>query len=440
MNEDLIPGFGNNLYAKKMERTRAEQTADEIMGLYRQHGGNEYAGERVTQLEHMAQAAVLAESQGFEEEVVLAAFLHDIGHICVSAMGDNEMEGFGIRDHEEVGATFLRDKGFSSRLIRLVESHVDAKRYLTWKHPEYYNQLSEASKKTLEYQGGRMPKEEALIFEEQPLFDLIIQMRRWDEEAKVEELQTGDIEKYRAMIIHHLEEQPKKTGGHFQLVVCDIAGTTVEDKGDVAAAFLSAFHQFGIAMDPTEVDKVMGYRKKDAIYRLLNKFFPEKLQEDPSIGGKIHDAFISEMIIFYSNDTALRPMPYAVSLFSELKQHGIKVALNTGFTRAITQTILDRLQWRQGHHFDKVISSDEVTNGRPSDDMINSLMKELGVADPSTVVKVGDTEVDIEEGKNAGCGMVVAVTTGALSRSQLEAFKPDHIIDSLNELPKLILL
>ena len=188
-----------------MITTDPAQTANEIIGLYQQYGGAEYAGERVTQLEHMVQAAQLAEEQGYDDEVILAAFLHDIGHICVSAEGDNEMGEYGIKDHEEVGALYLQEKGFSKRLIRLVESHVEAKRYLTWKYPEYYDQLSDASKKTLEYQGGQMDTDEALAFEKYPLFDLIIQMRRWDEEAKIEHKPLGNWEKYRDMIVKHLK-------------------------------------------------------------------------------------------------------------------------------------------------------------------------------------------------------------------------------------------
>lgn len=131
----------------------ANTVADEIIDLYRHHGGSEYAGEKVTQLEHMVQAAQLAEMQGYDEEVVLAAFLHDIGHICEEAHGDNEMGGYGIKDHEEAGADFLRKNGFSEKLITLVQSHVEAKRYLTCKYSEYYDQLSEASKKNARIPG-----------------------------------------------------------------------------------------------------------------------------------------------------------------------------------------------------------------------------------------------------------------------------------------------
>src|SRR6201985_810165 len=180
-----------------MTTEQALEVNNEIMRLYEAHGGAEYAGEKVSQLEHMVQAAQLAEAQGFDEEVILAAFLHDVGHISEAAKGDNEMDGFGIKDHEELGAEFLREKGFSKKIVRLVESHVEAKRYLTIKDPSYYAQLSEASKKTLEYQGGPMTEEEAAAFEQYPLFPLIIQMRKWDELAKIEHKTVPDLQHYR---------------------------------------------------------------------------------------------------------------------------------------------------------------------------------------------------------------------------------------------------
>ncbi len=188
-----------------MTTEQAREITDEIMSLYNEHGGAEYAGEKVSQLEHMAQAAQLAEAQGYDEEIILAAFLHDIGHISEAAKGDNEMDGYGIKDHEELGAEFLREKGFSKKVARLVESHVEAKRYLTYKDPAYYANLSEASKRTLEYQGGPMTAEEATAFEQYPLFDLIIRMRNWDEQAKIEHQPLPDLQHYREMMLHHLQ-------------------------------------------------------------------------------------------------------------------------------------------------------------------------------------------------------------------------------------------
>jgi len=173
--------------------------------MYQSYGGEEYAGEKVTQLEHMAQAAELAEEQGYDEEVILAAFLHDIGHITEAATPeDGRMGKFGIRDHEAIGAEYLREKGFSKKVCRLVESHVEAKRYLTVRDPAYYARLSDASKRTLEYQGGPMTEEEAIAFEQYPLFELIIKMRSWDEEAKIEQKPLPNLEHYRQMMLRHL--------------------------------------------------------------------------------------------------------------------------------------------------------------------------------------------------------------------------------------------
>jgi phosphonate degradation associated HDIG domain protein len=187
-----------------MGTTNAILVADEIIQLYKNHGSEEYAGEKVTQLEHMVQAASLAAQEGYDEEVILAAFLHDIGHICVEAMGENEMDGFGIKEHEMVGANFLREKGFSEKLIRLVISHVEAKRYLTSKNPAYYAQLSEASKQTLSFQGGPMNETECIAFENDPYFELMIKMRQWDDAAKVVGAPAVPLDTYRNMLIRHL--------------------------------------------------------------------------------------------------------------------------------------------------------------------------------------------------------------------------------------------
>lgn len=192
-----------------MTTEQAQKITDEIFNLYENYGGAEYAGEKVSQLEHMAQAAQLAEEQGYDEEVVLAAFLHDIGHISeAAAPSEQHMGDFGIKDHEELGAEFLQKKGFSKKIVRLVESHVEAKRYLTIKDPAYYAQLSEASRQTLEYQGGPMTEDEAAAFEQYPLFDLIIKMRKWDEQAKIEHKPLPDLSRYRTMMIHHLKNTP----------------------------------------------------------------------------------------------------------------------------------------------------------------------------------------------------------------------------------------
>jgi 2-amino-1-hydroxyethylphosphonate dioxygenase (glycine-forming) len=164
---------------------KSETVIDEIFDLYERYGQADYIGEPVSQIEHMSQSAQLAIEGGYDDEVVLAAFFHDIGHICVQVTAEQSMAGYGVISHEKTGADFLRAKGFPERVARLVENHVQAKRYLTYKFPPYYENLSEASKKTLEFQGGVMSKTEAEVFELDPLFELSILLRKWDEEAKI---------------------------------------------------------------------------------------------------------------------------------------------------------------------------------------------------------------------------------------------------------------
>jgi len=190
-----------------MTREEAQATVDEVFSLYEKFGAADYIGEPVSQIEHMCQAAQLAESEGYDEDVILAAFFHDIGHLCEHVYTVQSMDGYGTVDHESLGGQYLREKGFSEKIARLVESHVAAKRYLTFKYPDYYNKLSEASKMTLGMQGGIMNQAEALNFEEEHLHPLFIKLREWDDKAKTEHLPLPSLEIYRQMALQHLVNQ-----------------------------------------------------------------------------------------------------------------------------------------------------------------------------------------------------------------------------------------
>ncbi len=224
----------------------------------------------------------------------------------------------------------------------------------------------------------------------------------------------------------------------FQLVVFDMAGTTIQDNSNVADAFMYAMQKHGYPINKQQADRVMGYKKIIAINDLLESNYPGIVSENENIIKEIHETFIETMIDFYEQAKEILPMESAGSIFKWLQDNDIKVALNTGFSKLITDTILERVGWNDNHLIDFIISSDEVKNGRPSPDMIQAIMKATGIADAASVVKVGDTEVDIAEGRNAGCGLVLAVTTGSFTKEQLLTYRPDVIIDDLNELPSLI--
>jgi len=218
-----------------------------------------------------------------------------------------------------------------------------------------------------------------------------------------------------------------------KLVVFDMAGTTVVDKGSVADSFICAFLENELEVPFDAVQNVMGYRKTEAIRMLLDKFYPNLENIDERIIA-IHDVFEEKMLSFYMSVQDLKPLPFTEDIFRWLHTHNIFVALNTGFTRLVTEGILYRLDWKNSNLIDAVICSDEVEEGRPTPFMINALMKKFNIEDSTEVIKVGDTEVDVLEGRNAKCGKVISVTTGAYSKTQLEQYAPDHIIDSLEHL------
>lgn len=187
---------------------KIEEIVDSILDLYRSKGQSLYFGENVTQLQHALQAAKLAERDGSDDETILAAFLHDIGHICQEDLSPDElMDSLGALDHENLGVIFLRRMGFSHKVCRLIASHVAAKRYLTFAFPEYFEKLSDASKKTLEYQGGVMNEKEAESFRNDIWFDEFIRFRNWDEEAKSNNPEKEDLSNIREIMLKHLVVQ-----------------------------------------------------------------------------------------------------------------------------------------------------------------------------------------------------------------------------------------
>lgn len=221
----------------------------------------------------------------------------------------------------------------------------------------------------------------------------------------------------------------------YKLAVLDIAGTTVVDKDFVAIAFVEAFMQYGIDLTVEEINPLMGFKKTEAISTVLQNKEIEVTEEKVDF---IHNVFTTEMIRFYSTSPSVEPLPYAEDFFRFLKSKGIVVTLDSGFPRVIVDAIVDRLGWIENGLVDFVIASDEVEKGRPFPFMINRLMQMAGVENTAEVIKVGDTMVDIQEGRMSSCGLVAAVTTGTYNRESLLAYSPDHVVDSLKELEQYI--
>jgi phosphonatase-like hydrolase len=214
-----------------------------------------------------------------------------------------------------------------------------------------------------------------------------------------------------------------------KLVVFDIAGTTLRDEHQVSKVFQSALNHFGYIVSLDKIDPLMGYEKAQAIRQLLEA---GSASVDDQLVTAIHQQFMTQMMRYY--ETAdLQPLPNVEETFRQLQLAGIRVAINTGFSRNIASIVIDRLQWKKNNLIDILIASDEVPLGRPHPYMIRSVMDTLQISDPQDVMKVGDTEVDIREGQHAGCRYVVGITTGIFSREALATYNPTHIIDDISD-------
>jgi putative nucleotidyltransferase with HDIG domain len=176
----------------------------ELIDLLSSADDAEYFGEPVTQLEHALQAAKLAEDARAGDEAVIAALLHDVGHLAAEADAPR-MGSVGVLAHESIGARYLAARGFSKLVVELVQNHVEAKRYLARTNARYLSQLSAASLETLSHQGGPMSAEEAARFAADPLFAAHLRQRSWDEQAKVSGLIVPGLDRYLPLLERHLE-------------------------------------------------------------------------------------------------------------------------------------------------------------------------------------------------------------------------------------------
>lgn len=163
----------------------------EVLGLFERGGGSLYGGEAVTQLEHGLQAAMLAEQEGAPSELIVAALLHDIGHLLHRLPDDAPDKG--IDDlHERLGAEWLEGR-FPPSVLEPVRLHVESKRYLCAAEAGYEAALSEPSRVSLALQGGPMTPEERREFESGEHFEAAVRVRRWDDEAKIAGLETPPL-------------------------------------------------------------------------------------------------------------------------------------------------------------------------------------------------------------------------------------------------------
>lgn len=223
---------------------------------------------------------------------------------------------------------------------------------------------------------------------------------------------------------------------HIELVVFDMAGTTVRDDDAVNRCLQTALDAAGIHVSRDQVNTVMGIPKPEAIAQLWA--LHRGSEAPPDEIRRLHESFLERMINYYRTDPNVGEMPGATAVFRKLRAAGIAVALDTGFSRAIVDVILKRLGWDFAGLLDATVASDEVPRGRPHPDLLLEAMKRTGVRNARCVAKVGDTPSDLQEGIAAGCRLVIGVTNGTHTYAQLAPHGHTHLIDSLLELPALV--
>ncbi len=212
-----------------------------------------------------------------------------------------------------------------------------------------------------------------------------------------------------------------------ELVVFDMAGTTIEDRGQVPEAFTSALAMHGIALTSAQVRSVRGASKRQAIRQLIGAG-PDHAQRVE----EVYASFCAALARRYA-DGGVRPIAGAVPAFRSLRAQGVKVALNTGFDRGTTDLLLGALGW-DTKLVDAVICGDDVAEGRPMPYLIYRAMEATGTSAARAVANVGDTALDLQAGHNAAVRWNIGVLSGAHDRQILERAPHTHLLPSVAEL------
>jgi phosphonatase-like hydrolase len=220
-----------------------------------------------------------------------------------------------------------------------------------------------------------------------------------------------------------------------KMVVFDMAGTTIDEDNVVYKTLQQSIELAGY---PCSLEQVLaegaGREKYQAIQNILKVF--HHLTDD-SICKTIFADFVIRLSAAYQH-LPVQPMPGALELMHQLRNNNVKVVLNTGYNITTAQTLLHKLGWKESVDYDALITASDVSNSRPAPDMIQMAYRKFQLTNGNETIKVGDSIIDIEEGRNAGCLLCIGITTGAHTREQLLSAHPDAIIDNLLQLIPLL--
>lgn len=210
-----------------------------------------------------------------------------------------------------------------------------------------------------------------------------------------------------------------------KLLVCDMAGTTINEGGVVYKTLVNTIKNFNIHIEDHEIKNWYGVNKTEVLKHFLNRD-----GRDDTLLPDMLQSFKDGLRTNYFQDKNIQLIDTELPThFNNLRQNGIKIALNSGFSVDIQEALIDNLNMRE--FIDGYISSESVPHGRPEPYMINELMSRFNISNPNQVIKVGDSINDILEGKNAKCFKSVGVLSGAESVENLKKAGADVILNSV---------
>jgi len=219
-----------------------------------------------------------------------------------------------------------------------------------------------------------------------------------------------------------------------RLVIFDVAGTIIEDHGEVLDAFSQALKGSGVVFTEAELREWKGAAKREVIRHFVQRQFSDDSRSLDKIEATYAN-FRSRLENHY-RERGVSRVRGAESTFAWLRERNIEIATTTGFYRELNDLILDQTGWRE--MFRASISSSDVAQGRPAPDMILRAMEATGIRNPAQVISVGDTPLDLQAGTNARVRGVVGVLTGAHGRERLLREPHTHLLSSVADLPTLI--
>lgn len=216
-----------------------------------------------------------------------------------------------------------------------------------------------------------------------------------------------------------------------KLVIFDMAGTSIDEGNLVYKTIQSVLNGFGIDVSLEQVlETGAGKEKRRAISDIIDALGYDDVTED--VIDEMHAAFKIQLDAAYKT-APMEVFPSVREVIHFLKENHIKVAFNTGYSRAVASGILDRVNVE----IDGLCTASDVKGNRPDPDMIDYLCDQLDIPCNQTI-KIGDSAIDIEEGQNAGVLFSIGITTGAQNRSQLAIANPNFIYDDMKEIIPLI--